>query len=94
MRSDYRLSLLEPLILTMNQAAQKELSRAEYWEQRYAEEQNATQQAASSDEDYEWFKTYAKLKPFLDKHLPSTTFNPKILHLGCGTSVRAKQQRR
>lgn len=79
---------------TMNQAAQKELSRAEYWEQRYAKEQDASQQAAGSDEDYEWFKTYAKLKPFLDKHLPSTSSSPRILHLGCGTSVRERQQTR
>lgn len=87
-------SLVEPLTETMNQAAQRELSTADYWEKRYAKEQDASEQAAGNDEDYEWFKTYAKLKPFLDKHLPNTTSNPRILHLGCGTSVRQRQQRR
>lgn len=71
----------------MNQAAQKELSTAEYWETRYAKEQETSQEPSQEDEDYEWFKTYAKLKPFLDKHLAGAAVRPKILHLGCGTSV-------
>lgn len=74
----------------MNQAAQKELSVAEYWEARYAKEQDASQTSGGNDEDYEWFKTYAKLKPFLERHLPVTASSPRILHLGCGTSVRLK----
>jgi hypothetical protein len=71
----------------MNQAALKALSTTEYWESRYEKEQATSQAEGDNDEDYEWFKTYSKLKPFLDKYLPSPAERPNILHLGCGTSV-------
>ena len=63
----------------------EELAHAAYWNQRYS---------SSSDSSYEWFKSFASLKPFLSKHLPdpSTWVNgtdPRILHLGCGNSVCA-----
>lgn len=70
----------------MNDEAQKELSRAEYWEKRYATIEDSN---AAAGEDYEWFKTYDKLRPFLEKHLPSAASDTKVLHLGCGTSVCA-----
>lgn len=71
----------------MNEAAQKELSRKEYWDDRYAEERG--KQEHSGQANYEWFKTFEKLRPFLSKHLPDTSCQPRLLHLGCGTSVSA-----
>lgn len=71
--------------VTMNQAAQKELSYKEYWDQRYLKENE--QQSEKDEANYEWFKTFEKLRPFLVRHLPNVSSNPRILHLGCGTSV-------
>ena len=71
----------------MKKASQKELAIPEYWDKRYAEVGNAKTDGAHEADDYEWFKTYDKLKPFLHKHLLPTSSKPKILHLGCGTSV-------
>ena len=71
----------------MNNASQKELATAEYWEKRYAEDSDAKADGAHEADNYEWFKTYDKLKPFLHKHLLPASSNPRILHLGCGTSV-------
>jgi hypothetical protein len=71
--------------LSMNSAAQKELAFADYWNKRYADDRAG--KADEDGDDYEWFKTYEKLKPFLSKHLPPVQHTPKILQLGCGTSV-------
>lgn len=68
----------------MNQAAQKELSRKEYWDERYINESNLNQ---PDEANYEWFKTFEQLRPFLQNHLPSPSSEPRILHCGCGTSV-------
>ena len=68
----------------MNTESQKELSKAEFWEKRYTEQDL---QGEAGSEEYEWFKTYAKLKPFLSKHMTSQHAHPRVLHLGCGTSV-------
>ena len=72
----------------MNVEAQKELSRKEYWDQRYTQERQDQQDANAAN--YEWFKTFEKLRPFLTKHLPDTTDVPRILHLVCGTSVSVR----
>ena len=71
----------------MNEEAQKELSRKEYWDKRYAEEHEQKKDDTSSSANYEWFKTFEKLQPFLAKHLPNVSRQPRVLHLGCGTSV-------
>ena len=64
----------------------KELSHARYWDERYTEEQ--TKPHGDSSESYEWFRTFVKLRPFLEKHLPKPTASaPRILHLGNGTST-------
>ena len=63
----------------------KELSQASYWNSRYTQSQ-----AASSEESYEWFRTFAKLRPFLTKHDPPPDLEsagPRILHLGSGAST-------
>lgn len=54
----------------------------EYWNDRYEEEKKAVQ----DEESYEWLRTFVKLRPFLEQHLPSTSTQPRLLHLGCGTS--------
>ena len=72
---------------TMNNASQKELATAEYWEKRYADNSDTKADGTHEVDNYEWFKTYDKLKPFLHKHLPPAFSKPRILHLGCGTSV-------
>lgn len=73
----------------MNDEAQKELSKVEYWENRYAAEETPDN---GSTEEYEWFKKYSSLKPFLDANLPGPETNPRVLHLGCGTSVCISQR--
>ena len=71
----------------MNNASQKELATAEYWEKRYADDSGARADGACEVDNYEWFKTYDKLQPFFHKHLLPASSKPRILHLGCGTSV-------
>jgi EEF1A lysine methyltransferase 4 len=70
----------------MNSEAQKELASAKYWDKRYAEEK--TEHNGDDKGEYEWFRTYEKLRPFFAKHLPPSRAESKILQLGCGTSVR------
>lgn len=72
----------------MNTASQRELTTVEYWDKRYKVEKSGVK--LDDDEDYEWFKTYEKLRPFFAKHLPSVESSPRILQLGCGTSVGAQ----
>ena len=68
----------------MNSAAQKELASSDYWNSRYANERGIAQ---DEQEEYEWFKTFEKLKPFFEKHLLPAKQSPAILQLGCGKSV-------
>lgn len=68
----------------MNNAAQKELSRKEYWDARYQKE---SQPSESNENEYEWFKKFGQLRPFFAKYLPDISKDPRILQLGCGTSV-------
>ncbi|KAJ2963774.1 hypothetical protein NQZ79_g1198 [Umbelopsis isabellina] len=49
----------------------------EYWEERYKKE--------SSETTFDWFKTYAELKPTLNQTIPSK--DSSILMLGCGNST-------
>jgi hypothetical protein len=70
----------------MNSAEQKELASADYWDRRYSDGKLGEDDA--DEEEYEWFKTFDKLRPFLLKHLPRPEDAPKILQLGCGKSVR------
>ena len=73
------------LLYLMNSAAQKELATSEYWDSRYANEKSAKPEAEG--EEYEWFRTFEKLRPFFERHLPAVDDAPKILQLGCGKSV-------
>ena len=75
----------------MNNAAQKELSRREYWDDRYQKE---SQPSADGESEYEWFKKFEQLRPFFAKHLPDVSKGPRILQLGCGTSVSANSASR
>ena len=61
----------------MNNASQKELATAEYWEKRYADDSGGKADGAHGVDNYEWFKTYDKLKPFLHKHLSASLFKPQ-----------------
>ena len=83
----------------------EELAFASYWDKRYEEEKakiaaageasGAGADAEASTEpipSFEWFRTFEKLRPFLDKYLPSAGAaegkgDVHILHLGCGNSV-------
>ncbi|RCH78583.1 hypothetical protein CU098_006963, partial [Rhizopus stolonifer] len=49
----------------------------EYWEERYQKEDTST--------TFDWFKTYAELKPLLNEAIPNK--EAKILMLGCGNST-------
>lgn len=58
------------------------LSRADYWDGRYA-----------NGHGHEWFRTFGDLESFFYKNLLGTKefapeANPLILHLGSGDSVR------
>ena len=52
------------------------LRTKEYWESRYANE--------SFDADFDWFKEYDDLAPWLER---TVQCDDKILILGCGNSV-------
>jgi len=60
----------------------EELATVEYWDTRYSKP-NVVQ-------TYEWFKGYdnIRLREFFTKHLPQSSSELRILHLGCGNSVR------
>jgi len=58
-----------------------ELSRQSYWDERY------TQDAAKGEPSYDWLRNFETTKPFLLKHLPPSSDDPKILHMGNGNSV-------
>ncbi|KAJ1744230.1 hypothetical protein LPJ55_004013 [Coemansia sp. RSA 990] len=51
-----------------------EYGTREYWQQRYAQEEGS----------FDWFKTYADLKPLLHQHVPR---DARIVMLGCGNST-------
>ncbi|MCJ1285008.1 hypothetical protein MMC26_004345 [Xylographa opegraphella] len=65
----------------MDVKSTKELAFAEYWNNRYDK-----RPAGSEEATYEWFRTFEKLRPFLQEELPDASLNPRILHLGCGDS--------
>ncbi|KAF8151261.1 S-adenosyl-L-methionine-dependent methyltransferase [Mycena galopus ATCC 62051] len=58
----------------------EELSRPEYWDQRYSGDD-------SKDATFEWFKSFSNLESLFSKSLPEPNGAfPRILHLGCGNS--------
>lgn len=67
---------------SMDASSSKELGLPEYWNRCY--ESNSTGGKSS----HEWFRTFEKLRPFLETKLPPSSLEPRILHLGCGDSVR------
>jgi hypothetical protein len=65
-----------------------ELAHPEYWNDRYTSEQKAGQNGTQPVLDsYEWFRNFETLRPFFAKHLPASSDNCHVLHLGCGSSV-------
>ena len=60
----------------------EELAFPKYWDDRYSK--------PDAEESFEWFKSFDKLKGFLETWLPKPEEDgmwPLILHLGCGNSV-------
>ncbi|QDS68946.1 hypothetical protein FKW77_008605 [Venturia effusa] len=55
-----------------------ELAHPEYWNKRYTD---------TAEEKYDWLRDFTAIKPFLEKHLPAASTNPRILQLGCGNST-------
>lgn len=76
----YTSSLLN-LLISMDTKSIKELGFPEYWNRRY---ENASK---CENATHEWFRSFEKLRPFLEKELPDPKLGPRILHLGCGDSV-------
>ncbi len=80
----------------MKQSDLEKLSHANFWDERYAAEKVERTPKKDESEDgtegelgnFEWFRTFNDLRDFFGKKLPSSDFNPRILHLGCGNSVR------
>jgi hypothetical protein len=65
----------------------EELSRADYWDERYRGDD-------SKDATFEWFKSFSNLESLFSKCLPKPAGAfPRILHLGCGNSVRGSVSR-
>ncbi|KAL8688062.1 MAG: hypothetical protein Q9218_005931 [Villophora microphyllina] len=56
----------------------KELGFPEYWDKRYGD---------LSEGGHEWFRTFEKLHPFLERQLPDPRIGARIIHLGCGDST-------
>lgn len=59
------------------------LATPEFWNERYTK-------SDGSNPTHEWFRTFAALEPYFQKHLfsqraPETS--PRIMHLGSGDSV-------
>ncbi len=67
----------------MDTSSCKELGFPEYWNKRYDESISG-----GGESSHEWFRAFEKLRPFLEKELPAPSLKPRILHLGCGDSVR------
>ncbi|KAJ4346128.1 hypothetical protein N0V95_005681 [Ascochyta clinopodiicola] len=60
------------------------LGHASFWDERYAKAGDSTEPT------HEWFRDFASLEPFFDKHLFATRkaeTHPRILHLGSGDST-------
>lgn len=60
-----------------------ELSEPEFWNERY-------NKSDGENPTHEWFKTFAALEPYFEKHLFAArpaAVNPRIMHLGSGDSV-------
>jgi EEF1A lysine methyltransferase 4 len=68
----------------------EELAHPEYWDKRYATKRrnSGDDGQATGDDSFEWFRSFDNLKGFFVKQLPAPTEQPRILHLGCGNSVR------
>lgn len=61
------------------------LGHASFWDERYAKAGDSTEPT------HEWFRDFASLEPFFERHLFATRkpeTKPKILHFGSGDSVR------
>lgn len=69
----------------MNTESLKELGFPNYWNERY---ENVSKNEGAT---YEWFRSFEKLRPFLERELPAPSSEPQMLHLGCGDSVRTPQ---
>jgi len=60
------------------------LGHASFWDERYSKAGDSTEPT------HEWFRDFASLEPFFEKHLfanREAESKPKILHLGSGDSV-------
>ncbi|CZS96598.1 hypothetical protein WAI453_010042 [Rhynchosporium graminicola] len=68
-----------------------ELSKPEFWDNRYAEHLSKDASCDSADQQpipsFEWFRDYSKLRLFFRKWLPSPGGGEVVLHLGCGNST-------
>lgn len=65
------------------------LGHASFWDERYSKAGDSTEPT------HEWFRDFASLEPFFEKHLFATRkpdAKPKILHLGSGDSVSERMQ--
>ena len=80
---DFDAAPFSPRIVdaAMSKNEQRELSTQEHWDSRYAGDRD------DGLGEHEWFRSFEELRPFLMKYLPDSAARPRILHLGCGTSV-------
>jgi hypothetical protein len=71
----------------------KELSQPIFWDNRYATSSQISDaenpDAEPTIESFEWFRSFSKIRSFLEKWLPKPGGSELVLHLGCGNSVSA-----
>jgi hypothetical protein len=61
------------------------LGHASFWDERYSKAGDSTEPT------HEWFRDFASLEPWFEKHLFATRkpeTRPRIIHFGSGDSVR------
>lgn len=63
------------------------LATPENWNTRYEKAETKDASGDSHVESFDWFRSFERIKPFLEKYLPAATAAPRLLHLGCGNSV-------
>jgi EEF1A lysine methyltransferase 4 len=69
----------------MPASSKEELCHVKYWNDRYEAERSRVEEEGKQ-ERYECYRTFEKLRPFLERNISPTSDSPRILQLGYGTS--------
>ena len=69
-------------------------AHADYWNERYASRLKDERDSGLLDRsgglaNYDWYRSFDEIRAFLKTNLPPAQNGLRILHLGCGNSVRS-----